>query len=83
MITSTKFKEVNCKNVFLTVGAIYGKKPRIVGLVVASPLFTDAPMAEGLQAVYDALFATCAAELGFKPSKLSKSGFVFIGPKNV
>jgi hypothetical protein len=77
MITATKLQEVNGQNVFLTIGAIYGKKPRIVGLVTASPLFTATAMTGDVQKVYDGLFVACAIELGFKPSKHAKSGFVY------
>jgi hypothetical protein len=78
MITSTKFKEVDGQNVYLTIGAIYGKKPHVVGLVTASPLFTATAISGETQKVFEGLFAACAIELGFKPSKRAKSGFVYL-----
>ena len=80
MITSTKFTKLTGVTLFLTVGATYDKAPKLVGLVTASPLFTDEPMNEFVQTIYNKLFEDCAAELGFKPSKRAKSGFVYTKP---
>jgi hypothetical protein len=77
MITATKFAEVDGQNVYLTIGAIYGKKPHVVGLVAASPLFKASAMSLATQKIFDDLFEACCVELGFKTSKRAKSGFVY------